>query len=556
MEIHLTPIQRFRNLLNLDKGAITQVYVYALFNGIVNLTLPLGIQAIVNLIQGGEMSTSWYVLVAFVILGVGLAGVLQILQLRIVENLAQKIFCHASFEFAYRIPRIKYSAFRDYYGPELANRFFDTMTIQKGLPKILIDFSLAIFQVIVGLIVLSMYHSFFIIFSVLLLIIIYFIIATTGPKGLSTSLKESSSKYKIAFWLEEIARSKLSFKLASDSNLALTKTNDHVIDYLNARESHFNVIVSQSVYLVVFKILVAAGLLVTGSILVFNEQMNIGQFVAAEIIIILIIASIEKLIKTLDSIYDVLTGLEKIGYVFDKPLDHQEGVSLKESDDSYAVSVTNLSYRYDDAMTKSLTDVTFNIPSNTSVVITGPPNSGKSTLLKVMSGILEPGSGLVKYNGFPIGSLDFNEVKESIGFCLSHGEIFNGTILENISLDRKDATPENITNAIAITGLRSFISSMPIGLNSILDPEGRKVPRNIQNRILLARAIATKPKLLILEDPLDHVARTEKKEIIQRLVSNSAWSTIVSSVDTTWQAFIKDEIIIQDGIVLSNTLTT
>lgn len=556
MTITLSPIQRFRKLLQLDRGAISQVYIYALLNGVVNLTLPLGIQAIVNLIQGGEITTSWYVLVVFVIIGVALAGFLQILQLRIVENLAQKIFSHASFEFAYRIPKIKYSALRDYYGPELANRFFDTMTIQKGLPKILIDFSLAIFQVIVGLIVLSLYHSFFIIFSVLLLIIMYFIIASTGPKGLSTSLKESSAKYKIAFWLEEIARSKLSFKLASDSSLPLAKTNEHVVDYLNAREGHFKVIVSQSVYLVIFKVLVAAGLLVTGSMLVFSEEMNIGQFVAAEIIIILIIASIEKLIKTLDAIYDVLTGLEKIGYVFDKPLDEFSGVQLKESSDSFSVSVSNLTYRYEDAMSYSLSDISFSIPNNTSVIITGPPNSGKSTLLKVISGIFEPNSGLVKYNGFPIGSLDFENAKESIGFCLSHSEIFNGSILENISMNRNDATPEYISQAIEITGLVPFISAMPKGLKSIIDPEGKKVPRNILNRILLARALATNPNLLILEDPLDHVAVEEKKKILEKLTNNKTWSIIVSAVDETWNLYIQDSIIVSDGLLISNTLNS
>ena len=145
------PLRRFNQLLSLERKDIYQVYVYAFFNGVVNLSLPLGIQAIVNLIQGGRVTTSWYILVALVILGVALTGILQLMQLRIVENLSQRIFSNASFEFALRIPKIKYEAFRDYYGPDLANRFFDTLTIQKGLPKILIDFSLGIFQIVVGL---------------------------------------------------------------------------------------------------------------------------------------------------------------------------------------------------------------------------------------------------------------------------------------------------------------------------------------------------------------------------------------------------------------------
>lgn len=548
----MTPLERFRKLLALERRDISQVYIYAFFNGIVNLSLPLGIQAIVSLIQGGEISTAWYVLVFFVISGIALSGILQILQLRIVENLAQKIFSNASFEFAYRIPKIKYEALRDYYGPDLANRFFDTITIQKGLPKILIDFSLATFQIIVGLFVLSLYHPFFIIFSLLLVIIVYIIIAATGPKGLSTSLEESSLKYKIAFWIEEIARSKLSFKLASDNQVGLEKTDGHVEKYLDAREKHFQIIVSQSVYLIIFKVLVAAGLLITGSILVFNEQMNIGQFVAAEIIIILIIASVEKLIKTIESIYDVLTALEKIGFVFDKPMDTYDGVALKKADEPFSLSVENLSYRYSDAATPSLNSINFEIKKGDSAIICGPPSSGKSTLLKLISGVLSPSDGIIKYNGFPMLSLDFDTVKEEIGFCISHTEIFHGTILENISMSRPNATPEMINEAIEITGLSPYLSKMPLGFKTMVDPEGKKVPRNIQNRILLARAIASNPRLLVLEDPLDHVNLKEKREIISKLVNNKyRWRVVVSSVDDVWKEFIPNIIEINNGNIIS-----
>lgn len=536
----------------LEKRDITQVYVYAFFNGVVNLTLPLGIQAIVNLIQGGQVTTSWYLLVSFVIIGIALTGILQLMQLRIVENLSQRIFSNASFEFALRIPRIKYEALRNYYGPDLANRFFDTLTIQKGLPKILIDFSLGIFQVIVGLIVLSLYHPFFIIFSVLLLIIVYLIITATGPKGLRTSIQESTAKYKIAFWIEEIARSKLSFKLASDNKLGLSKTDDQVDAYLTARENHFKVVISQSVYLIVFKVLVAAGLLITGSILVFNEQMNIGQFVAAEIIIILIIASVEKIIKTIESIYDVLTALEKIGFVFDKPLDAYDGVTMKDSDDSFAISVQNLSYRYENAANNNLQHIHFDIPTNTSAVIAGPPSSGKSTILKLIAGILEPTDGIIKYNGFPMKSLDFEAMKEDIGFCISNSEIFHGTILENISMDREKATPEHINRAIELTGLSAYLSKMPMGFKTIIDPEGKKTPSNIQNRILLARALATNPKLLILENPLDHVNYEEKTHLIEALVAKeNRWQVVVASVDDIWQKYIDNVIDISNDPIPS-----
>mgnify|MGYP000432991043 CR=1 FL=1 len=551
----LSPIGRFKKLLQIDKKDISQVYVYAFFNGLVNLSLPLGIQAIINLIQGGEMTASWIVLVAFVIGGIALTGILQLLQLRIVENIAQKIFSRASFEFAYRIPRIKHSALRNYYAPELANRFFDTLTIQKGLPKILIDFSLALFQIIVGLFVLSLYHSFFIVFSFILIALIYIIIAVTGPKGLRTSIYESKFKYKIAFWLEEIARTKLSFKLISNSDLNLNTTNYHVDKYLGAREAHFKVLISQALYLISFKILIAAGLLITGSILVFRQEMNLGQFVAAEIIIILIIASVEKLISSLDSIYDVLTALEKIGYVTDMDLENNDGLALDKEMTDLSVGFHNVKYKYPDADGYTLDNINFHLPANTSLFINGKASSGKSTMLHLLSGILEPNEGVIQIKGIPLRSLNKDILRAHIGFALSNNEIFQGTILDNIAMSRPKATPENVMDAIRMTGLDRFVSSVSLGLQTVLDPEASQIPRNIKNRIILARALCTLPKLLILEDPLDHVVANEKDIVIKKITNpNNPWTIIVSSVDSSWKKYISAEITLDRGKIIHSSL--
>jgi ABC-type bacteriocin/lantibiotic exporter with double-glycine peptidase domain len=317
----LHPLDRFWRLLKPDQKEIRNVYVYSIFNGLVALSLPLGIQAIINLIQGGQVSTSWIVLLIFVVAGVGVTGVLQIFQLRITENLQQKIFTRAAFEFAYRIPRIRFESLYREYAPELMNRFFDTMSVQKGLPKILIDFSAATLQVIFGLILLSFYHPFFIVFSLVLVLLVYAIFYFTAKRGLETSLDESKYKYKMAHWLEELARTGTTFKLAGKTDLPLSTTDIHVGNYLKAREFHFRVLVQQYSLMVVFKVIVATGLLAIGGILVMEQLMNIGQFVAAEIIILLIMNSVEKLILSFETIYDVLTALEKMGQVTDKELE-------------------------------------------------------------------------------------------------------------------------------------------------------------------------------------------------------------------------------------------
>lgn len=548
------PMERLRRLLKVDKGDITQVYIYALLNGLVNLSLPLGIQAIINLIQGGEMTTSWVVLVVFVLFGIALTGIFQLLQLRIVENIAQKIFSRASFEFAYRIPRIKYSELYNYYAPELANRFFDTLTIQKGLSKILIDFSLAAFQIIVGLIVLSMYHPFFILFGVALIALVYTILVFTGPRGLKSSLTESKHKYDVAHWLEEIARTKMSFKLIKDPEIALSNTDSRVTNYINARESHFKVLVGQFMSLIGFKVMVAAGLLIIGGLLVFRQEMNIGQFVAAEIIIILIINSVEKLIKSLDSIYDVLTALEKIGYVTDMELENDDGLMFEEVTDGIQLSVSNLKFAFPDNNSNIIDDVSFDVPKGKSVVISGSSGSGKSTLMSLIAGVNDPSEGIVLFNGLSIQSINANSLRQHIGYALSNNQIFQGSVLDNISMGRTTIVTQNVVNAIEMVNLGSFIKTLPNGLNTRLDPEGQKIPRSAINKIILARAVVSNPSLLLLEDPLDHVPAVEKEVIIQNLTSpDRKWSIIITAVDQIWTKYIDHEVRLNKGKVIFDT---
>ncbi|MEJ2114357.1 MAG: ABC transporter transmembrane domain-containing protein, partial [Flavobacteriaceae bacterium] len=390
----LTPWQRLFGLLKLEKRAVMQVIYYAIFAGLVSLSLPLGIQAIINLIQGAQITTSWIVLVILVTLGVGFVGVLQLMQMRIIETIQQRIFTRASFEFTFRFPKIQMNELRDNYPPELANRFFDTINVQKELAKLLVDVPAAVLQIVFALILLSFYHPFFIVFGVLLLLLVYVVFKFTAKTGMQTSLEESKNKYKVAHWIQEVARTVVSFKLSGKTSLALDKNDELVTEYLNARESHFRILVVQFIQMIGFKVIVTAGLLIIGGILVLNQEMNIGQFVAAEIIILLVISSVEKLILGLESFYDILTSLEKIGQVVDKDLEAQTGDEpiFKEN---FLIELKDLTYGVSDRDNNILENINIRIPSNTSLWIRGESGSGKSSLLRLIAGLLKPTKGNV-----------------------------------------------------------------------------------------------------------------------------------------------------------------
>jgi ABC-type bacteriocin/lantibiotic exporter with double-glycine peptidase domain len=532
----LNPWKRFVGLLSLEKKDILQITYYAIFSGFMTLTLPLGIQAIINLIQGAQISTSWVVLVILVTLGVAFNGALQLMQLRIIESLQQKIFTRASFELSYRFPKIKMEALRAYYPPELANRFFDTLTIQKGLSKILIDAPAALLQILFALILLSFYHPFFIVFGFMLLALIYTVFKYTAVKGLESSLEESIHKYRVAHWIQEVARSIVSFKLSGKTQLALDK-NDHLVkDYLNAREKHFKVLVLQFIQMIGFKVLVTAGLLLIGGALVLNQEMNIGQFVAAEIIIILVISSVEKLILGLESFYDVLTSLEKLGQVVDKELESQKGDTIS-AETSFNLILSKVFYSVPDRDTPILSDINLEISNQCRILVRGESGSGKSSLLRLLAGIIDPTSGRIFINDAALSSLHLNSYRALLGLSLSEETPFEGTIRENVSFNNLEVTDQRIRAVFNEIGLKEFLKDQPNGLDTYLKPEGKQIAYTVAKKIILARAIIKNPKLLILEDPLDQFSMEEAANIITYITDPiHNWSLIVVSANKQWES--------------------
>jgi ABC-type bacteriocin/lantibiotic exporter with double-glycine peptidase domain len=549
-----TPLQRFYNLLKLDKRDISQIVFYAIFAGLVSLSLPLGIQAIINLIQAGQVSVSWVVLVVIVVIGVALVGILSLMQLRITENLQQKIFVRSSFEFSYRLPKIKFEELYNQYPPELANRFFDTISIQKGTSKLLIDFSTALLQILFGIILLSLYHPFFIFFGILLLGLLYSIFRFSYNSGLASSLKESKYKYKVASWLQEIARNNFSFRKQDNFDFALNKNNILVDEYLNYREKHFKVIKRQFSQLIVFKVIITASLLLIGGYLVLNQKMNIGQFVAAEIIILLVINSVEKIIVGLESLYDVLTSVEKIGQIVDLNIEEPQSKNQDYCFTNITLETENLRFKFPDSNDDVLDKINLKIDQTEKIYLEGDNGSGKTTLLRILSGAMQPTSGSFFINDDTYRKIDLAQYRSQIGTITQSETPFEGTILENITFNNPLVSHEDIKWAIESVKLGTFIKTLPNGLDTKIFPDGRQLSSSNAQKILLARSIVNKPKILFYEDPLDKMDEEATKEIIDFITdSKNKWTVIVSSKNDYWKQKCTRKIKMKDGKIIADT---
>jgi ABC-type bacteriocin/lantibiotic exporter with double-glycine peptidase domain len=533
----MSPIERFKNLIIVDKKDVYQLLIYAVLAGLISLSIPLGIQSIINFIQAGQVSTSWIVLVFIVVIGVAFVGILKIMQFRITENLQQKIFVRSSFEFAYRFPKIKFDQIYNHSPAELANRFFDTLTVQKGFSKLILEVSTSVLQIIFGILLLSLYHPFFIFFGLILLFLLYLIFKINFKNGLNTSLNESKYKYKVAHWLQEIARNHLSFKNGKLFDFSLQKNDNLVNEYLTHRESHFNVLRKQFIQLTGFKVLITAGLLIIGGMLVLNQQMNIGQFVAAEIIIITIISAVEKLFYGLELFYDVTTSLEKIGTVVDLELESQNmETNYAIEDNSICIEAKEISFQFPDSEVPVLKDVNLTVNKGDRILIQGENGTGKTTLLRLLARLIEPSTGSIFLNDTNIKKYCINDFRNNIGVITIDDSPFEGTIYENITCNNPNITKKEISFILDKLKLTEYIKSLPLGLDTLMVSEGKRINSASVQKILLARCIISNPKILFLEEPVEKLDKHAAGEIINFLTSpENPWTLVVIAKGNYWK---------------------
>jgi len=531
----LSPVQRLFRLLASERRDITYLYVYAALAGVISLSLPLGVQSVIGFVSSGAISTSLVVLIVLIVMGTLLVGGLQIMQVYLVEYMQQRLMARVALDFAVRLPRVRDEALEGEYLPELMNRLLDVPTLQKGLATLLVEFSAAGLQILFGLVLLSFYHPVFIAFGLVLVLLLYALIAVTGPRGMRTSIVESKYKYRIVAWLEDVARTVSSFRLPARQGLALGRTDELLNGYLAARASHFRVLLTQSWGFVVFKTLVTASLLSIGCWLLVSKQINIGQFVAAEIVIILTIGAVEKLILKLDVVYDALTSLDKIGHVLDleqvAPATGTAPVPLAGAgaQPGLAVDLRHLSYTYPGGTRAVLDGISLTLTPGDHLALAGADGAGKTTLLRLLAGLLDGYTGQIAYGGLALADLSPAALAGAVGDNLSHQHLFSGTVLENITLGQPQLTTADAAWAVELVGLRDELYARPDGLNSVVGP-GHPLGAGTTQKLLLARALVGRPRLLLLDHLLPAAALAERVRVLRALLAPGLpWTLILGT---------------------------
>lgn len=546
-----TPTQRLWQLLAREKQDIWLVWMYAVLVGLFGLALPLGVQATIQLVQGGLLIQPLFLLIAFVVVGSMASGGLQIFQLTVVEVIQQRVFARLAVEFAFRIPRLKFEASLVENLPEQMNRFFEALTIQKSLAKLLTDAVAAIVTIFFGVLLLGVYNPFLSISSIVLVGILVVLLLLTGGEGLRTSIIESKYKYRVVHWFEEMSRAVTAFKFSGRSNLAIDRTDELLAGYLKYRKKHFSVIVKQSWFFVVFKTIITGALLVLGAVLLQERQITIGQFVASELVIVTVLAAVEKIIASLSVIYDVLTAVDKVGHVTDLPLDQGGGlIPQGPRSQGMALELRGVTYAYPETTEPALQDVSLSIAAGERIGITGFVGAGSSSLLLVSTGVLEDFEGTITYDGVTLRDLDRAGLRSVVGQYLSQTDLFDGTLEDNVSVGRPHVTTEAVMRALDRVNLSRWVQDQPLGLRTAVRNGGRGLSTSVATRLLLAQAIAGEPRLLVLDDFFSSADPSLRAHLKALLTDRSLpWTVLLVTHDPMLLEACDRVVVMKDGRV-------
>ncbi len=537
-----SPHKRLLQMIFEDRSDLILIIVYTFFSGLFALSVPLATQIVVNTIAAGVFMQPLTVIAGTVWGALSFVALLRLLTFCMVEQIRQRTFARVALRLAYRVPRIKHSTITKEYLPELVNRFFDTITVQSGWFGFLLDAPAAALQVIVGLILLALYSPWLLAFDGIIILFFLLQVFVLGYGGYRTRSEETTQRFKIAEWLEELARCEAGIKTNGVPAYLLKHTDSLLVDYVKFRRVHFRVLFRQAAGLFFFQALSSAGVLGIGGFLVVHRQLTMGQLVASLLIVNMVMPGLERVVRNLQNIYELLSALGKIGYVEDMPLERRGGEPLAASAKGAEIKIKDLKFSYEDRGA-ALQGIDLHIGAGERISLFGPNGSGKSTLSKILCGLIDPSEGLVEIDGIDVRDVDLDSLRKVVALVSDNNEIFPGTIIENVSLGRPEISHSDVMWALDMVHFTE-LSHLNNGLQTQLGIGGKSLSRGQIQKLLLARAIVKRPRLLIFDEAFTAIEETSKLDILDKVYSKDLnWTIIDISHDA-------DSILRSDRIVM------
>ncbi len=539
-----SPVERLsKHILNEKDDLLILTYL-TLGYSLLSIATPVAVQALVNNITMGGVIQPLIVISVILFGLLVLSGLLFVLETYVVELIQRRLFVSTAIHVANKTQGAVISIYDKTNPVELVNRFFDVTTIQKSAAVLLTVGFIASIQVIIGSIILIFYSFYFAIIVFMVLLFFWFILSVLGKNATKTAIEESEAKYATAAWLESIAGNFYLFKFYNGLHRAESFTNALASRYLAKRTHHFSYLLRQIFSAVMFYAFIGAVMLATAGILVVNSQINLGQFVAAELIFFGVLGAFVRLVSKLGDYYDILAALDKIGMLDDLP---QEEIKANQTvlEQLSLLTANSISFTYSDRI-HPIQNINFRLEKGNSLAILGVSGCGKSTIVDLITGLREPKKGQIEYNGVDLRQINHGMLRNQIGIA-TKVEIIEGSILDNIQLNNTDISLHQINAVLMELNLVDDFAKLEHGLDTILTGFGAPLSTTQLQRLMLVRAIVTNPELLIIDGIIDNLSKEQTKIVIDYFIKRKKdWMLLVTTRSKEIAAQFDQQLILTD----------
>ena len=527
------PWVRLRDLLQLEKSNLTVAVIYSVAIGLLSLALPLATQSLVNTVAFGSLLQPIAVLSILLFGFLSFSSCMQALRQHVVEILQRRIFVQVASDSVDRLLRARASAFDGTHPPELVNRFLEVVTVQKAAAVLLVDGLSILMQTVIGLSLLAVYHPFLGILDFFLIVCIGIVLWPLGLGAVSTAVLESKAKYALVAWLQEVGRHLDAFKSGPGAAYALHRSNDLVTDYLKYRKKHFRILLRQIIGSLALQTIASTALLGVGGFLVISRELTLGQLVASELVLALVVSGFAKFGKHLETYYDLCAAVDKLGYLTDLPVEKSGPDRMTTQAGGASVTIRNVTFAYPNR--KPVFDgLNLQIQPGSRVAITGRSGDGKSTLVDILWRLRTPQNGVVEIDGNDIRNYDVGSLRTECAIVRVN-EVFHGSIADNVSFGRPEVGTARVRQALAAVGLLDEVDALPEGVLTEVSTFGLPLSSGQALRLALARAIAGRPRLLIIDEILDQIDdQNLQSSLLESLFAPGApWTLIVTTEQQT-----------------------
>jgi putative ABC transport system ATP-binding protein len=527
-------IKHINCLIVTERKDTVVLFIYAAAIGILSLGVPLSVQVLVNTISFGSLLQPILVLSLVLLCLLVSAAICEVLQYYVVEIMERRLFVRFSLIIIERVTRFKGLVFRNEFIPELSNRFFEMVIVQKTFSYLVLDSIALILKLFIGLILVSLYHPFFFIFSIMLFVFTFLAIFIPFKVGVTRSIKTCSAKHSVFIWLETIAQHPNVFRSKKGMKWGVMKGDSIIHYYLEARKEHFTVVLAQKIAFITIGAIGTALLLAVGGYLITIKQLTIGQLVAAEIILGGIFLAIAKTDKILVNYYDLAASLAKLDTLLNLPVEDISG-DVFDVENGVDILIDSLEWRSPDDP-QDYYGLSVKIQGGEKVAILGESGSGKSYVSDILYGLLTDYKGRIYFSGQNIRNISKQSLRSHV-MLLKGISLFKGTIFENVVTGSENIGTEVVRSVLQKVGLYRFVEDLPQGLDTVVWNESPLLSSGQKIQLMIARAMFERPEVLILDGVLNMVDDNLLQNVLlPALVNTDNTSTVIVMTSRRWIA--------------------